>query len=738
MNINIPDSFHPVQGPPISETKKEEIVVPRGQIPAAEHHQEPVLQKIDLHVQEVKAEQPLVLTSKQMDDLRNAVNNRDHQFLRDNLSPKVISAYNRQAQDTTLLNFSISIQNKEAVEIILSHKTDLDAVDRQGYSAVMDATMRADPEILTLVLDAGCSPNIANARGETPLHEAIHNKDIIDLLLKYKADPKVVSNDGFTPAMLAESVGKSDHAALLREAAQDFERFWENTIMLAHRFGLDDKAQTGTREIELEGFYPSYTWNELDHSIQDWMQDPSFSGAMPRNQDGMPALTNDDMQEILEAIRKGNSDFPIDLTAIQKGNLTAIQSGGTSHSTGIVTAGNLLFKCNRGLGNKNQPGIGIYEILDASLVPFSDFAKHDGSFAKSAFNKAEYFRPPYMRQIGYLPHKDQHSGNCTWASAKLVFRAALYAKLLKKGCPPHTAYHVSLSLYKTWTSFDRFQAVNSYMNDPYLKKSKEELQKQGINPEKLLQSVYRRTINTRFAPLMNFLLETCKMDLSYLSKRGETVLHIAVKTGNTKQIKDLLAKGLDVNQGDSMGTTPFHIACWNGNPAVIKLLAANADINKPDNNGMTPLHIACQRGDERLVNFLLQKGADATASDKAKKSALHYASSNPYPPLIAALIQAGTPFDLPDVNGVTPLHLASYNGHFDFVKFLLEQGANPNRPDNNNMTPLAFAHRWNWPELVELFSDKAGNLDESIAATPVDHNSDVKSEDNYPEDDLTI
>ena len=55
-------------------------------------------------------------------------------------------------------------------------------------------------------------------------------------------------------------------------------------------------------------------------------------------------------------------------------------------------------------------------------------------------------------------------------------------------------------------------------------------------------------------------------------------------------IKDLLAKGADVNAKDDDGGTPLLIAVTLGNKEIAELLIANgADVNVKDKHGGTPL-----------------------------------------------------------------------------------------------------------------------------------------------------
>ena len=51
---------------------------------------------------------------------------------------------------------------------------------------------------------------------------------------------------------------------------------------------------------------------------------------------------------------------------------------------------------------------------------------------------------------------------------------------------------------------------------------------------------------------------------------------------------DYVPNVVHMNQADSNGVTPLHIACWNGNLYVVNLLLPHVDVKKRDNFGRTP------------------------------------------------------------------------------------------------------------------------------------------------------
>ena len=74
----------------------------------------------------------------------------------------------------------------------------------------------------------------------------------------------------------------------------------------------------------------------------------------------------------------------------------------------------------------------------------------------------------------------------------------------------------------------------------------------------------------------------------------------------SKKIKELIAKGVNVNVTDSNGHTPLQNMFWNEKYEIAKLLINNgAKINVTDSSGKTILHYALEQKKEQFVRFLI-------------------------------------------------------------------------------------------------------------------------------------
>jgi serine/threonine protein kinase len=91
---------------------------------------------------------------------------------------------------------------------------------------------------------------------------------------------------------------------------------------------------------------------------------------------------------------------------------------------------------------------------------------------------------------------------------------------------------------------------------------------------------------------------------------GQTSLMGAAKLGQVSLVRNLLARGAEVNEKDEEGRTALGFAAANGHIAVVRLLLDHGtEVNDKDNQGRTPLTVAEARGHANVVELLRQFGA---------------------------------------------------------------------------------------------------------------------------------
>eukprot|EP00193_Tetraselmis_chui_P006927 CAMPEP_0177763550 /NCGR_PEP_ID=MMETSP0491_2-20121128/6931_1 /TAXON_ID=63592 /ORGANISM="Tetraselmis chuii, Strain PLY429" /LENGTH=130 /DNA_ID=CAMNT_0019279665 /DNA_START=516 /DNA_END=908 /DNA_ORIENTATION=+ len=111
-----------------------------------------------------------------------------------------------------------------------------------------------------------------------------------------------------------------------------------------------------------------------------------------------------------------------------------------------------------------------------------------------------------------------------------------------------------------------------------------------------------------------------------------TALHYAVEEGNEELLALLLKADANPALGNNaigMDNTPFHHAISRGRYGMAKMLldTGKFDVNKPG-AGWLPLHLAARRGSVKIVEMLLEAGADPTAVDENGRTARTLAEVN--------------------------------------------------------------------------------------------------------------
>jgi len=121
------------------------------------------------------------------------------------------------------LRDAIRAGDPAAVQTLIKQRTDVDAPEPDGATALHWAAHMDDAASLDALLKAGANPNTANVYGMTPLMLAAENGSaaIIERLLKAGANPNLAMPSGETPLMTAARTGKAPAVAALIAGGAD-------------------------------------------------------------------------------------------------------------------------------------------------------------------------------------------------------------------------------------------------------------------------------------------------------------------------------------------------------------------------------------------------------------------------------------------------------------------------------------------------------------------------------------
>ena len=198
-----------------------------------------------------------------------------------------------------------------------------------------------------------------------------------------------------------------------------------------------------------------------------------------------------------------------------------------------------------------------------------------------------------------------------------------------------------------------------------------------------------------------------------LDARGWTPLHTAIQAGRFDMVQFLLEQGADPNRkhdtfGGQKGWTALHQLLADRPKdflAMAELLFKyKADPNLTNGNSYSPIFFALRYNDEKVLELLLNNGADTNLRDREGKSPLNGQYDLPREAYELLLAHRADP-NAQDNDGNTPLHRladrareiranesardsADPNSPAALAELLLARGADPNLRNLNGYTPL--------------------------------------------------
>ena len=174
---------------------------------------------------------------------------------------------------------------------------------------------------------------------------------------------------------------------------------------------------------------------------------------------------------------------------------------------------------------------------------------------------------------------------------------------------------------------------------------------------------------------------------------ANSALEIALDGEQTEIAKALIRHGADVNACGGNNWTALHrasIGIEESSRIIDMLLDAGADIAAKTDSGRTPLHVAVEHKASEATLALMRRGASVHEQDADGKTALHSAQTAQ---VSRALLQHGARVDATDSDGNTALHLAVDRDEVETALALLQHGARVNATNNDGNTALHVACR---------------------------------------------
>ena len=117
-------------------------------------------------------------------------------------------------------------------------------------------------------------------------------------------------------------------------------------------------------------------------------------------------------------------------------------------------------------------------------------------------------------------------------------------------------------------------------------------------------------------------------------------------------------------KGAVSSITALLVAAGNGQERVVDLLIQRgAEVDLQSSAGHTALMFAARSGQERVVDLLIQRGAEVDLQNSRKETALGFAAHTGHPAVVLRLLRAGADTKLRTTDGKSALQLAKEQGH---------------------------------------------------------------------------
>jgi ankyrin repeat protein len=215
---------------------------------------------------------------------------------------------------------------------------------------------------------------------------------------------------------------------------------------------------------------------------------------------------------------------------------------------------------------------------------------------------------------------------------------------------------------------------------------------------------------------------------------GDTPLIAAASRGNIeicKTLLDLVSRKLGGESAalamlllkNNGGDTALAVAAGAGHEGVLELILewdkkvsnkgqssqpTASMLNQRNKHGLTPLLAACERGNAKIVNRLIQAGAEFLPDEKGASplSIVSFCGHEDVAKSLLALPDGATLLDQRDEpSGCTALWHAARTGNVAMVEFFLEQGADATIGNNEGLTPEQVATKYKKQAVMDVFSN---------------------------------
>lgn len=575
----------------------------------------------------------------------------------------------KQSKNVSVQNLIMEGRFDEARDLF-SLKTDINAQDADGNTALHIASKVNEADLVTFLIIKGADTEITNNFGETPLHIAVKN-DNVDCAKNLIA-------------LKANIFAKDDEDNSVIQIALAKDELWYDIMI--------NQKTAELRDINGENIV-HYFVRTGDEKAIDFCIKNALPLSVKNNEGKTPVnLCFDDAEnfnsiKIAAKLLQGGAecvrgDFAYFEDAVRSHNpLLRFTDGQTPLHIATISG---------------HTGIVKYLLTEKSSIRLSDLLQAQDIAGSTPLHEAVRYG---QVEIAKLLLENGAKIDALDAVGKTPFLLII---------PENKQYE----MYSTLLSFNAKATEKDMFGDTVL-----HVATMANVSTKVLQLLvsYGSPVNER-------------------NKQGITPLSLAIEKNNTPHVIFYAQNGADINAQDMQGNTPLGRALESPSIDMLKTLITPKNVLSKDSDGQTPLHIAIIKDSPfEYIQYLIDSGADVNARNKNGDSVLYLAvkknkkdvgdlllsrnadifatNTENNSPLRIALTEGGEVQDwlitsrtlnIVDGSGNTPLHYAAEWNLKEALSSLIQKGANVNAVNSNGESALFSAVKADSPEIIQL------------------------------------
>ena len=587
----------------------------------------------------------------------------------------------------------LALDNKrlDNVSYLISKGARAEDPDDKGNTPVMRYALAGKMDVAQALVEGGVNVKKTNHEGQTLLHILSASgwyaaAKVIPLVVERGGNIEARDNEGLTP--LAVSIKRKkikNLEALLAAGAKPagkiddwhvtfyaYEKWSSNICLLLLEKGADKSLRNDNNQTLL-------------HRAMDW-NDQGFTPKFLEMKPDLDPLDNDHRTPLMIALKRVRIDLAWLL--MQKG-------------ARLDLADNEGWTVQHYLASYNTPAMLAFT---AGKVK-NDVADREGRTPLAvAISGGKTKNVELLLEGGANPNGQDEKGNRLIALALQKNRVAIAKLLLAKGADLTVKDKEGNTLLKLAAQTGNVEFINVLLEKGA---NVHEKSADGSTP------LFAAAAGGHKAAAA--LLAEKGADVNARNNDNETPLMKAAAgsaSGHYQTAKDLIEKGADPNAASKSGQAALHMAIEARNPYIVELLlskGANANVLDPEGNTLI-MRLSAVKYEKswqstpavKILKALIKGGGNPNALNNYGSSALNMAIKLDNGKIIDALIDSGADVDQRDKNGNTVLKKVVLSYIFDYhspksrdtsrenmIKHLLKKKADINKSDAQGRTALA-------------------------------------------------